>query len=107
MKLLCHLPGCSKIEVESLRRLYVWLLVPLLGIVLLGLESGLQVATAGEIIGSLSAAVISLLPHGLIEAFRATLEEVLEAELRWFREAVAAAGSALANDGGTGIGGGS
>jgi len=67
MRLLCYLPGCSKIEVESLRRLYVWLMVPLLGIILLGMESGLQVATAGEISGSLLVAVVSLLPHGLIE----------------------------------------
>jgi hypothetical protein len=67
MKLLCYLPGCSKIEVESLRRLYVWLMVPLLGIVLLGLESGLQVATVGEISGSFLSAAVSLLPHGIVE----------------------------------------
>jgi len=67
MKLLCYLPGCSKIEVESLRRLYVWLMVPLLGIILLGVESGLQVVTAGAFSGSLLSAVVSLLPHGLIE----------------------------------------
>lgn len=67
MKLLCYLPGCSKIEVESLRRLYVWLMVPLLGIILLGIESGLQAATAGEISGSFMSAAVSLLPHGLIE----------------------------------------
>lgn len=67
MKLLCYLPGCSKIEVESLRRLYVWLMVPLLGMILLGIESGLQVATVGEISGSFFSAAVSLLPHGLIE----------------------------------------
>jgi len=67
MKLLCYLPGCSKIEAESLRRLYVWLMVPLLGMILLGLESGLQVATAGEIGKSILSAAVSLLPHGLIE----------------------------------------
>lgn len=67
MKLLCYLPGCSKIEVESLRRLYVWLMVPWLGIVLLGLENGLQVGAAGEISGSFLSAAVSLLPHGLVE----------------------------------------
>jgi hypothetical protein len=67
MKLLCYLPGCSTIGVESLRRLYVWLMVPWLGIVLLGLESGLQVATAGEISGSFLSAAVSLVPHGLVE----------------------------------------
>ena len=73
MKLLCHLPGCRRIEVESLRRLYVWLMVPLLGIILLGIESGLQIATAGEISGSFLSAAISLLPHGLIEIPAVTL----------------------------------
>ncbi len=67
MKLLCHLPGCSKIKVESLRRLYVWLMVPLLGIILLGLESGLQISTGVYLHGSLMAAVAPLLAHGLIE----------------------------------------
>jgi hypothetical protein len=28
MKLFCYLPGCATIEEESLRRLYVWLMVP-------------------------------------------------------------------------------
>ena len=67
MKLFCYLPGCAKIEAESVRRLYVWLMVPLLGILLLGLESGLSVATATHIFGSFFAAIIALLPHGLIE----------------------------------------
>jgi len=67
MKLLCYLPGCSKIGVESLRRLYVWLMVPLLGMVLLGLESGLQLGAVGEISGSFLSAAVSLLPHGLVE----------------------------------------
>ncbi len=67
MRLLCHLPGCAKIEVESLRRLYVWLMVPLLGILLLGIESGLQVATVAQMRGSLLSAVTALVPHGLIE----------------------------------------
>lgn len=67
MKLLCRLPGCRKIQPESLRRLYVWLMVPLLGMVLLGIESGLQVSTAADLFGSHVVAVIALLPHGVIE----------------------------------------
>jgi hypothetical protein len=67
MKLLCYLPGCSKIDVEALRRVYVWLMVPLLGIILLGIESGLQVSTAAYMRGSFLSAVMALLPHGLIE----------------------------------------
>jgi uncharacterized membrane protein SpoIIM required for sporulation len=42
-------------------------MVPLLGILLLGLESGLSVATATHIFGSFFTAIIALLPHGLIE----------------------------------------
>ncbi len=67
MKLFCYLPGCAQIEEEPLRRLYVWLMVPLLGIILLGIESGLTVATATYIFGSFFSVVIALLPHGLIE----------------------------------------
>ncbi|BBO90757.1 stage II sporulation protein M [Desulfosarcina ovata] len=67
MKLLCYLPGCAQIEAESLRRLYVWVMVPLLGILLLGVESGLQVSTATYIFGSFRTAFLALLPHGLIE----------------------------------------
>lgn len=67
MKIFCYLPGCSKIEEESLRRLYVWVMVPLLGIILLGMESGLSVSTATYIFGSFFSAIIALLPHGLIE----------------------------------------
>ena len=67
MKLLCYLPGCARIEAESLRRVYVWMMVPLLGFILLGLESGLQVAMITVRLGSFLRAVISLLPHGLIE----------------------------------------
>jgi uncharacterized membrane protein SpoIIM required for sporulation len=67
MKLFCYLPGCAKIEAESLRRLYVWVMVPLLGIILLGIESGLSVSTATYIFGSFISAIIALLPHGLIE----------------------------------------
>jgi hypothetical protein len=67
MKLFCYLPGCAKIEEESLRRVYVWVMVPLLGIILLGIESGLSVSTAAYIFGSFFSAIIALLPHGLIE----------------------------------------
>ena len=67
MALLCYLPGCSKIEEESLRRLYVWLMVPFLGIILLGIESGLQVSTMAYMRGSFLSAIMALLPHGLIE----------------------------------------
>lgn len=67
MKLLCYLPGCAKIEAEPLRRLYVWLMVPLLGIMLLGVESGLQVSTAAYLFGSFFSAFVALLPHGVIE----------------------------------------
>lgn len=67
MKLLCLLPGCSKIEVEPLRRLYVWLMVPLLGLMLLGLESGLQVCAATFFGNGFFSALIAFLPHGVIE----------------------------------------
>lgn len=67
MRLLCYLPGCARIEAEPLRRLYVWLLVPLLGMVLLGVESGLQVSTTTFLYGSFRNAVVTLLPHGVIE----------------------------------------
>jgi hypothetical protein len=67
MKLLCHLPGCKKIEAESLRRVYVWLMVPLLSIILLGIESGLQISTSSYLRGSFFSAIITFLPHGLIE----------------------------------------
>ena len=67
MKIFCYLPGCATIEEESLRRLYVWVMVPLLGIILLGIESGLSVSTATYIFGSFFSAIIALLPHGLIE----------------------------------------
>jgi hypothetical protein len=67
MKLLCYLPGCAKLEAEPLRRLYVWLMVPFLGLMLLGIESGLQVSTAATLFGSFSSALVALLPHGVIE----------------------------------------
>jgi uncharacterized membrane protein SpoIIM required for sporulation len=67
MKLLCFLPNCLKIEAESLRRLYVWLMVPLIGMILLGVETGLSTSTARSVFGSYLAGIISLLPHGIIE----------------------------------------
>ena len=67
MKLLCFLPGCKMIEEESLRRLYVWLMVPWLGLVLLGMECGLTVSTVSTISGSYLVGVLSILPHGIIE----------------------------------------
>lgn len=67
MKLLCHLPGCSKIDAEPLRRLYLWLLVPYFSLILLGTENGLSASTAGHLLGSLQIGLISLLPHGIIE----------------------------------------
>ena len=67
MKLLCFLPGCLKIEAESLRRLYVWLMIPFIGMILLGVETGLSTSTARSIFGSFLAGIISLLPHGVIE----------------------------------------
>ena len=41
--------------------------VALLGILLLGVESGLQVSTATHLFGSFRTAVIALLPHGLVD----------------------------------------
>lgn len=67
MKILRFLPGCSRIEAESVRRLYVWLMVPLLGIILLGAECGFIVSTATDLSGSYLAGVMSMLPHGIIE----------------------------------------
>jgi len=67
MKALRFLPGCSQIEAESVRRLYVWLMVPLLGIILLGAECGFIVSTATHLFGSYLAGIMSLLPHGIIE----------------------------------------
>ncbi len=67
MKALCYLPGCSKMNGEPLRRLYVWLMVPLLGMILLGAECGLIVAAVTRISGSFIVGVVSLLPHGIIE----------------------------------------
>jgi len=68
MKLLCFLPGCQKIEEESLRRLYVWLMIPWLGMILLGIESGLIVSTSTYIFGgSYLIGFVSLIPHGIIE----------------------------------------
>ena len=67
MKLLRFLPGCSQIEAEPVRRLYVWLMVPLLGIILLGAECGFIVSTATHLFGSYFTGIMSLLPHGIIE----------------------------------------
>lgn len=67
MKLLCFLPGCRPIQEESLRRVFVWLMVPLLGIILLGAESGFTVSTSIFIFDSYLIAFVSLLPHGIIE----------------------------------------
>jgi uncharacterized membrane protein SpoIIM required for sporulation len=67
MKLLCFLPGCLKIKTESLRRLYVWLMIPLIGMILLGAETGLSASTAKLIFGSFQAGILSLAPHGIIE----------------------------------------
>lgn len=67
MKLLCLLPGCGRIEAEPLRRLYVWLMVPLLGLLLLGLESGLQICAATFFGNGFFSALMAFLPHGVIE----------------------------------------
>jgi hypothetical protein len=67
MKLLCYLPGCAKIKQEPVRRAYVWLMVPLLGMILLGIESGFAVSTGAHLFGSIVPAFVSLVPHGLIE----------------------------------------
>lgn len=67
MKALRFLPGCSQIKEEPVRRLYVWLMVPLLGIILLGAECGFIVSTATHLFGSCLIGIISLLPHGIIE----------------------------------------
>ena len=73
MKALCYLPGCLRIEEESLRRVYVWLMIPLLGIILLGLECGFIVSTAAYITGSYFIGIVALLPHGIIEIPSITL----------------------------------
>ena len=73
MKALCNLPGCLRIEEESIRRLYVWLMIPLLGIILLGAECGFIVSTAAYISGSYLIGLVSLLPHGIIEIPAITL----------------------------------
>lgn len=67
MKLFCFLPGCQKIEEEPLRRVYVWLMIPWLGMILLGAESGLTVSTSSYIFGSYFIGFVSLIPHGIIE----------------------------------------
>jgi uncharacterized membrane protein SpoIIM required for sporulation len=67
MKLLCFLPGCLRLETESLRRLYVWLMIPLMGMMLLGVETGLSASAAQRIFGSMHVGILSLAPHGIIE----------------------------------------
>jgi len=67
MKLLCFLPGCLAIEAESIRRVYVWLMVPWLGMTLLGIESGLTASTSAFAFGSYLIGFVSLLPHGIVE----------------------------------------
>jgi uncharacterized membrane protein SpoIIM required for sporulation len=67
MKALRFLPGCSKIDQEPIRRLYVWLMVPMLGIILLGAECGFIVSTATHLFGSYLNGIMLLLPHGIIE----------------------------------------
>ena len=67
MKVLRFLPGCAKIEQEPVRRLYVWLMVPLLGIILLGAECGFIVSIATHLFGSALIGIMTLAPHGIIE----------------------------------------
>lgn len=67
MKILCYLPGCLSIKQESLRRLYVWLMIPLPGMILLGLESGFTASAVSWMSGSFYSGIIPLLPHGIIE----------------------------------------
>lgn len=67
MKLLCFLPGCQRIDEEPLRRLYVWLMIPWLGMILLGFESGLTVSTSAYLFGSYLVGFASLVPHGIVE----------------------------------------
>jgi uncharacterized membrane protein SpoIIM required for sporulation len=73
MKMLQFLPGCRKIEEEPVRRVYVWLMVPLLGIILLGAECGFIVSAAARLSGSFLIGILSLVPHGIIEIPAITL----------------------------------
>jgi len=73
MKMLQFLPGCRNIEAEPVRRVYVWLMVPLLGILLLGAECGLIVSAAARMSGSFLMGIMSLVPHGIIEIPAITL----------------------------------
>ncbi len=67
MKMLCYLPGCRNYSEESLRRLYVWLMIPFLGMMLLGVESGFMLATSGEGLVPFLRSIFHFIPHGLIE----------------------------------------
>lgn len=73
MKMLQFLPGCRNIEEEAVRRVYVWLMVPLLGILLLGVECGLIVSAVGRMYGSFFMGLMALAPHGIIEIPAITL----------------------------------
>ncbi len=67
MRLLCYLPGCQSIESENVRRAYVWLMIPLLAMILLGIEAGFMVSAGKAFFGAYHMSAISLLPHGIIE----------------------------------------
>jgi hypothetical protein len=67
MLFLCYLPGCRRFEEESLRRVFVWLMVPLLGMILLGLETGLSLSVGKGLFGSYFIALMALMPHGVVE----------------------------------------
>lgn len=67
MRLFRLLPGCARIASEPVRRLYVWLMVPLLSVILLGVENGFSLAATGRVFGSLWTGVVTMIPHGVLE----------------------------------------
>ena len=67
MKALRFLPGCLQIQQEPVRRVYVWLMVPLLGMILLGVECGFIVSSATHLFDSYLMGIMSLAPHGVVE----------------------------------------
>lgn len=67
MTLLCYLPGCRTIDSENIRRLYVWLMIPLLGVLMLGLESGMLMTVGSDSLKDLFFSFLTFLPHGIIE----------------------------------------
>lgn len=67
MKALRFLPGCRAIRKEAVRRAYVWLMVPLLGMILLGAECGFMVSSATHLFDSYLMGIMSLVPHGVVE----------------------------------------